>query len=238
MSFGTDEAYLSCGVCFTAHVQVAYARTKDEQDASYFQHASVSKSCGRDGPNCYNYLNTYRVGSSRHECYYDPSNTAEVVWQKGYTWWYWVLTSIPMGSLLVIFMGMSYESLDSVTQWDGRAYPMQIMLWGMFLFPVIFFLPLATCVYIDYYGRLACIVLGSIMAASIGVYGLFLYTTDGLEELEACKTHETYRTVGGLSSDPDPDPDSDRIGGGVSLDRWVESPFRYHPNSALHGLFQ
>ena len=45
------------------------------------------------------YTTEYRVGSN-HECFYNPYNLAQFVWEKGYTFWKWLLTAIPMASIL------------------------------------------------------------------------------------------------------------------------------------------
>jgi hypothetical protein len=88
---------------------------------------------------------------TKHQCFYNPDNTSEVIFDRGYTWWKWFLTAFPTLFLFMMFcagtaaflaQGEFVPRSQQICGLPPKAAAIQWALWVGFLLPICFFLPL------------------------------------------------------------------------------------------------
>eukprot|EP00128_Syssomonas_multiformis_P009347 Colp12_sorted_trinity150504_noHs@649 len=122
---------------------------------------------GEDFAGAQRFYSRYEVNSTT-PCFYNPDNPSDVVLDKSYTAWKWVLFSFPAFFLLV--------SLIILTQVTTHNAIITTSIWAGLLLPLAFFLPLYTSADIpDEAGRSALFVL-MLIFIFFGWFGAVLVT--------------------------------------------------------------
>jgi len=161
VSYGTTQYSFYCGVCYSVLTELTFYRTKADSDAhTNAMRSNIQQSFTRDRNAWLGYTSQYRAGSN-HDCYFDPDSPSDVVWQKGYTAWKWVLTALPIASLFLLFFTVTAKMFGGLAA---------MAIWSGFLLPFVFFLPLACDTHIKEGGRIACFALGCLCLAGPGAF--------------------------------------------------------------------
>jgi len=182
------------------HVAVKYSTDWAEQDAGVSHNAQLpDKDCGRDKSCADMYAAENAVGTN-HRCYYDPEDLSKVLCDISYTAWKWVLTAFPMASILGLLCCCSYALLSEqgYTHNPQAARGKQVMLWFGLLLPLGFFVPLAATPQIEDGGRVACMSIGAVMAATGGVAGVWTWLTSELSESEIWRIQPMLHALAAL----------------------------------------
>jgi len=119
------------------------------------------------------------------------------VFKRGYTWWKWLLTSIPTAVLFVLLNVGTFMLLKSLFDQVKFAAAIHLVIWGVIIFPLVVLLPLgiATSDFeVSPGGKIACLVImGICILGSIIGIGILL-VPEVLSRLASRKkpTPETY----------------------------------------------
>eukprot|EP00455_Lapot_gusevi_P015685 TRINITY_DN1796_c0_g1_i10.p1 TRINITY_DN1796_c0_g1~~TRINITY_DN1796_c0_g1_i10.p1 ORF type:complete len:448 (-),score=115.52 TRINITY_DN1796_c0_g1_i10:217-1560(-) len=152
LSVSNLKCYASCPRCYKVIREVDYS-----DKSNIPRHATLVEDFGKNQGAAINAYNQYPFNTTL-PCWYDPDDYNSVVFQRGYAWWKWFLTSFPSATLLLFLCAGTYVLFQSCFR-EEHAGVAQFILWVGVLFPLVFFLPLWKLAQIDRAGKIACSVL-------------------------------------------------------------------------------
>jgi hypothetical protein len=95
----------------------------------------------KDDQKAKKFLSDYQQNSSK-QCFYNPKNSAQVVFSTDYTWWKWLLTSIPSASLLLVLCGLTDAVILYFLRTEKVTFEVRTALWVGLILPVVVILPI------------------------------------------------------------------------------------------------
>jgi len=191
-----------CPTCWKVIVDLQYTCTEDNPCCEQLdpQQATTEQDCGTSESCADQYIQKpYLVVNQSTLCFFDPTNCGSVAFEKGYTWWYWLLWSFPTVVLLVL---MNYWTFHGLNVWFDswmKALIGYLLIWWVILFPLIFLVPLAEATKIDAVptnAKTGILALAfTLMAIALGAMGFLYYRERGGNLAEIFHKFENPRST-------------------------------------------